>query len=115
MSSFSRKYKNYTSLDMQNALISIKTKQMSVLKASKIYNIPNRTLYDRIKKSYFECTEKTTEKTSYIQPEIIKKISYFKPEPEIIKKISYLKPKPEIIEEISYFEPEIIIEELETK
>lgn len=48
----SKKYKNYTQSDMTNALINIKTTGMSVMTASKTFKIPQRTLYDRIKKKY---------------------------------------------------------------
>ncbi|MGL5961443.1 MAG: hypothetical protein ACRCZ0_05765 [Cetobacterium sp.] len=61
-----KKYKNYTHSDMTNALINIKTRRMSVMNASKMFKIPQRTLYDRIKKTF--CT---TNIESFLEPEII--------------------------------------------
>jgi hypothetical protein len=40
----------YTKLDMENALMNIRTGQLSVINASKKFKIPSRTLYSRIKK-----------------------------------------------------------------
>ena len=69
----SKKYKNYTQSDMTNALINIKSRIMSVSNASKIFKIPQRTLYDRIKKlqieEYTRCDTANIE--SFLEPEII--------------------------------------------
>lgn len=44
------RYKQYTSNNLQQAIEAVRCGKMSALKAATYYNIPSRTLYDKIKK-----------------------------------------------------------------
>ena len=105
----SKKYKNYTQSDMTNALINIKCRRMSVMNASKMFKIPHRTLYNRIKKTFClhadkqQTEEYTTNIESFLEPEIIieeKPYPYLIIKTESISEETIIKIDPKIEEKL---------------
>ena len=127
-----KKYKNYTHSDMNNALINIKTRRMTVMNASKTFKIPRRTLYDRIKKTFFLHVDKqqtgfftpiTNEKEKYanielfMEPEIIiEEKPIIKIDPEIyIQGRRVIEERLKITHEIDILEQQIEDDQIENK